>query len=39
MSSLMVLVAQKGSDSIGWIDTESNLLVDAIYVGDEPAIL
>ena len=32
----MVLVAQKGSDSIGWIDTESNLLVDD-GCGDEPS--
>ena len=34
---LDVVLGQKGSDSIGWIDTESNLLVDAIYVGDEPS--
>lgn len=33
----MLLVAQTGRDSLGFVDIKSRLLVDAIQVGNEPA--
>ncbi len=31
-----VLVAQRGADSIGFIDHKRNVLIDSLWVGDEP---
>jgi DNA-binding beta-propeller fold protein YncE len=31
-----VLVAQRGADTIGFVDRQRNVLVDALWVGDEP---
>lgn len=36
-SANLLLVSQTGRDSIGLIDVETRTLVDAIWVGDEPA--
>jgi len=32
-----ILVAQRGADSIGFVDRQRNVLVDALWVGDEPS--
>nr|AYM53606.1 YVTN family beta-propeller repeat protein [Cystobacter velatus] len=32
-----VLVAQRGSDTVGFIDRERGVLVDSLWVGDEPS--
>lgn len=32
----MVLVAQAGNDTLGFVDVEAGRLVDAVWVGDEP---
>ena len=32
-----VLVAQRGSDTVGFVDRERGVLVDALWVGDEPS--
>ncbi|HYX36632.1 MAG TPA: hypothetical protein VE954_26280 [Oligoflexus sp.] len=31
-----IVVAQRGADSIGFIDRRRNILIDALWVGDEP---
>ena len=31
-----ILVVSKGSDTVGWIDVETQELYDAVWVGDEP---
>lgn len=31
------VVVQRGNDTLGFVDVESNLLVDAVWVGDEPS--
>jgi YVTN family beta-propeller protein len=31
-----VLVAQRGADTIGFVDRQRNVLIDALWVGDEP---
>jgi mono/diheme cytochrome c family protein len=33
----VVLVAQRANDTVGFVDTKSARLVDAVWVGDEPA--
>ncbi len=35
--SKKVLVAQRGSDTIGFIDRDRNILEDSLWVGDEPS--
>ncbi len=32
-----ILVAQRGADSIGFIDRQRNILIDSLWVGDEPS--
>lgn len=33
------LVAQRGNDTVGWVEVASGRLVDAVWVGDEPSNL